>query len=512
MQTNFNPTNLSSKHIVMKKVIALLHILLVGMMGFAQNVGIGTSTPAELLHLFSNSANVKIRLTSVANDTRSGIEYVTGGGASDLSRFGAAAGSSTAGISMNGNTRLYTSGGSLLIGNDAAQPIYFVTNNEVKMTLNGNGNVGLGTAMTGDDRLVVAATAGRGITSTTSFIPGPSNFTSAVAGIVSNTSLRAHGITGVAQNASGSTTGTIGGMYGVVGTAIEAGYGMGAFGAAGAGGIFSYVFSGSGKALSTYGAVQLQNIGEGAGRVLTSDAGGNATWQNLAGSHTHYGEFWSGALPTGLSISTSNGTNSAAIRATASSTSGQALGIIASSASVNGVAIIGYNNSVTSNYHPFAENTGVAGVAGSGIGLFGASISGTSIYGQKLNFGSATGSVAIFENLKTGLSDPVVFIRGTSAQPAIELNNGYLKVSGTNKTAFMHTTAAGNISSNITTLTYANPSSSDMIFVTHNYSPTNFYFNKAFGVFWTGATWAIYTEDLSNMPANINFNVLVIKQ
>ena len=35
----------------------------------------------------------------------------------------------------------------------------------------------------------------------------------------------------------------------------------------------------AGKALQTYGKLQFENIGEGAGKVLTSDATGNATWQ-----------------------------------------------------------------------------------------------------------------------------------------------------------------------------------------------------------------------------------------
>ena len=43
------------------------------------------------------------------------------------------------------------------------------------------------------------------------------------------------------------------------------------------------------KALKTIGGLQLTGISEGAGRVLTSDASGNATWQNPSNpSSTHY--------------------------------------------------------------------------------------------------------------------------------------------------------------------------------------------------------------------------------
>ncbi len=487
----------------MKKVITLLQLLFASLIVFAQNVGIGTTSPAELLHLFSNSTDVKIRLTSVANDTRSGTEYVTGGGASDFSRFGAAAGSSTAGISMNGNTRLYTSGGSLLIGNDAAQPIYFVTNNEVKMTLNGNGNVGLGTGITGDDRLVVSATAGRGIISTTTFVPGPSNFTSAVAGIVSTTSLRAHGITGVVQNASGGTTGTIGGMYGVVGTAIEAGYGMGAFGAAGAGGIFSYVFSGSGKALSTFGAVQLQNIGEGAGRVLTSDASGNANWQSL---------------PTGSNAWTVAGNN-----------------IYNNNSGRVGVGI----SSPTANLH---INTGIDGRL-----LITNDFTGTTLFdGLSLRMNGLLASISNSENddlfLSTNISgavgaygSPQIWIKSSgaigigtstpgaklevagvgSAQPAININDGFLKVSGANKTAFTVTGTVANSATYLLYPGYANQSASDILIVTHNYNPPGVggtYHNVPVGVYWDGLRWSIYSEDTATPMLGKSFNVLVIKQ
>ncbi len=87
-----------------------------------------------------------------------------------------------------------------------------------------------------------------------------------------------------------STTGL---GIGVIG--YQAGSGWGVYGEAPSGvGIYGSSISGyagyfrtvSGKALYTIGSVQLTGIGEGAGKVLTSDANGIATWQNPSGGLT----------------------------------------------------------------------------------------------------------------------------------------------------------------------------------------------------------------------------------
>ena len=102
---------------------------------------------------------------------------------------------------------------------------------------------------------------------------------------------------------------------------------------------------------------------------------------------------------------------------------------------------------------------------------------------------------------------------GATNPTALELNNGYIKVSGTNKTAFIHITTLGNISNNISFVSYPNAASTDMLFVTHNYSSVNTYFNYNYGVYWNGSVWSIYIEaPATPMPVNINFNVMVIKQ
>ncbi len=116
-----------------------------------------------------------------------------------------------------------------------------------------------------------------------------------------------------------------------------------------------------------------------------------------------------------------------------------------------------------------------------------------------------------------------LFIDGTTGNVGIgtstpaeklEVNNGFIRVSGTDKTAFKHTTAPANITANTSVITYASPSANDILIVTHNYSPASTYLNKSYGVYWNAglSKWAVYLEDVSPMPTNIVFNVLVIKQ
>jgi hypothetical protein len=89
---------------------------------------------------------------------------------------------------------------------------------------------------------------------------------------------------------------------------------------------------------------------------------------------------------------------------------------------------------------------------------------------------------------------------------------GAFKVAGSNKAAFVHTTAAANIGGGYTNLSYANQSATDILIITHAFHPVGGSHNKPVGVNWSGTNWAIYNEDGSAMPVNMSFNVLVIKQ
>ncbi len=271
----------------------------------------------------------------------------------------------------------------------------------------------------------------------------------------------------------------------------------------------------SGYAIEANGKLRFTGIGEAINKVLTSDLNGVATWQNpILPPHNHFGETWNGNTTTsGLTINNASlSLPSAAIRASG------IYGIEANSSSINGFGVYGSNYSGGTNPSVLL-NTGVAGAASSGIGVFGTSHSGASVYGRKSSIG-ATGNAGKFENTVTSNTDATVLISNSAIDPtSLELNNGFIKVSGTNKMAFVHTATAANTAGHITSLSYANQDATDMIFVTHNYSPSvgaPQYLNVPFGVYYSAGIWRIYNEDQATpmFTGGIgkSFNVMVIKQ
>lgn len=100
-----------------------------------------------------------------------------------------------------------------------------------------------------------------------------------------------------------------------------------------------------------------------------------------------------------------------------------------------------------------------------------------------------------------------------TAKLSVELN-GFVKVSGSNKTAFVHKATAANTDAHITTLSYADPSQTDIVMVTPNYNPPGgplAYNNHPIGVYWNGSAWTIFNQDFANI-VNTSYNVMVIKQ
>lgn len=115
----------------------------------------------------------------------------------------------------------------------------------------------------------------------------------------------------------------------------------------------------------------------------------------------------------------------------------------------------------------------------------------------------------------TTTPDGKMEIRGVGSQTVLHLNEGFLKVSGTNKTAFTVTGVSSNTSGNTLNLSYSNPAPTDIVIVTHNFNPNGIggsYHNVAIGVYWTGSTWSVYSEDTTTPMLGKSFNVLVIKQ
>ncbi len=247
----------------------------------------------------------------------------------------------------------------------------------------------------------------------------------------------------------------------------------------------------SGKGVRGTGAQGIYGDGTTTGVFGTSTSG-----TGVFGRSNTFRGVW------GRGITTGDGVYGDAIngRGVYGETSGSGTGV-AGYASASGTGVTGYSN------------TGYAGFfqSGSNIGLYANSSSNIAIQADNT---SATIPVAQFANLSGGTALELV------ASTALKIT-GAIKVVGgiTAQPAFKITTntaVGGNTSANYLTIpntTLAN-SSNDILIVTHNYSPNSTYLNKAYGVFWSPiiGAWNIYLEDVTSMPNNVTFNVLVIKQ
>lgn len=165
----------------------------------------------------------------------------------------------------------------------------------------------------------------------------------------------------------------------------------------------------------------------------------------------------------------------------------------------SGTAVIGEANSGYGGYFRSVSGTGVAAISTSGYGIVAENTSATTPVVQVGNLSGGTG-IEVIASTALKITGAIKVAGGITAQPAFKITT----VTG----------GGGNTSGNsvlIPNTTLAN-NANDILLVTHNFSPNSTYLNKAFGVFWTGSSWRIYLEDLSTMPNDITFNVLVIKQ
>jgi hypothetical protein len=106
----------------------------------------------------------------------------------------------------------------------------------------------------------------------------PGGFSSAIRGVNNGTGGLGIGVWGSQAGSGWGVYGTAIGGIGINGSA-NSGIGVNGTSNTGTGGRFT---STSGLALHTTGAVRHEGIGEGVGKVLTSDAAGNATWQTFS--------------------------------------------------------------------------------------------------------------------------------------------------------------------------------------------------------------------------------------
>ncbi|HET7436332.1 MAG TPA: hypothetical protein VFN10_16600 [Thermoanaerobaculia bacterium] len=158
---------------------------------------------------------------------------------------------------------------------------------------------------------------------------------------------------------------------------------------------------------------------------------------------------------------------------------------------------------------------GVAGYqAGSGWGVAGETPSGFGVYGVTTN--STADSAGVRGDTLSSVGAGVVARYGGNGMgTALEVDNGAIRITGTNRAAFIHTaTDANKFDANGTDIDNAmcNNDPNALLFVTQRYS--NVYNNSPIGVFYnpTRFRWEIFNENNTAIPTNAQFNVLVIKQ
>ena len=500
----------------MRKLYLLLLAFYAGQSIFAQqSIGIGTTTPEYKLHILNpigeSSLGINATGTATASLLNLSIDNRIDGNALLLLKYRPGVAGTFAGIPRSNLSILAADAGAgpLLISTNQNSAMHFATNATERMRLTGNGLLGINTTspanllrILGRSDIPVSMSVSDTVsTGTRVGIMSDIRTTTATSAAIGGYTSEGVGVAGIEL----VTYGVLG-LSGLNGYAV-AGYSVGSTALRGT--------STTGNALHTTGKLRLEGIGEAAGRVLTSNASGDATWQSISGTHNHLGEIWTGNPIIGLQIQTSRDDLPATALLAISTGDGTQIGrgIHGEAVGINGIGVWGAN---TKNGSPSGyPGSGIVGTSSAGPGVFGSSYSGYSIYGFKGSASANIGAVARFENNSTSNTSAVVEVVAAGNQPAMDIRNGMIKVSGIagNKTAFtvasVTTGAGANTIGNVTTFTYNGISNTDIILLTH-YWQSNYI--GAIGVYWTGTQWGIFREDQLNMPNNEKFNVLVIKQ
>ncbi len=114
------------------------------------DVGIGTDSPEEKLHVAGDSQEM-IKVETSASTGRSGLELKTTGGIYDnlsiIKHSPSASGTTAGSIPLANLARVAagTQGGPLMLQVTNLNPMYFVTDNEVRMLIDSDGETGIGT-------------------------------------------------------------------------------------------------------------------------------------------------------------------------------------------------------------------------------------------------------------------------------------------------------------------------------------------------------------------------------
>ena len=299
-------------------------------------------------------------------------------------------------------------------------------------------------------------------------------------------------------------------------TAINSGTGAGLWGESSGGGrgVYGKTMASGGSGITGYNdathataSLATNTYGVWATSSVANVGGVGVYGDNQHATATGYGV-------QGVIMTATAGAYSAGVYGLNNSTTGNGIGVYGKQLGT-GWGVYGESNGVGVKGNS-TSGVGVLGTSSSGDGVDATSTSGNGIYGTS---GSASRSGVVGVNLNSGTgvwgeslgAGNGVYAKSATGN-ALEVA-GPIKVSGSNKAAFIWTTAAGNISSNHTNINYPGMSATDILIVTHNLV-SSYLGGHSVGVWWDGSAWEIYIEAVPtvNMPAGEMFNVLVIKQ
>jgi hypothetical protein len=469
-------------------------VLLSSFVAMAQNVGIGTTTPTSRLHVADSSANTFLLVESpTASADNTGLILRTGSNIFNsltISKYGTGALGTFAGLPKDNLSVITTGGnaGTLLINNgDGTSPIVFAAGAGEQMRINANSRVGIGTSTPANKLHVHDEEANQdasivltnNLTGTNALRGGRFRFLNSDLLLYNYEAAgKIHFVTAFNTRMTIDAAGNVG-----IGTPSPSSP-------------LEVVTAGN-----TYGIKvdNSNNIALGVFSLVTGTTetvafAGNSS-NNSNGTNISTGVHGrSGTGGTFLAQNSSYGVKGESLNTT------------------RGVGVFGGSNSGSANLAEAAV-LGINWSTGSDVyGIIGKS-SGTS---------SGAGTVGYTANATAGLLGYAHFtstgpaIKSTSlagsAQIGLELENGAIKVSGTNRTVFQHEATAGNTSFNETVIpntTLAN-SASDLLIITPYWDGV--YVNAPIGVYFAGGTWRIFRQDAVAMPVGAKFNVLVVKQ
>lgn len=511
------------------------------------NIGIGTNTPNAKMHIKSATTNALYKAETNNAIHYAGMELKSDGGVFDtfeMRKWAPGASGSVSGINLNGLSTLltgaHTSAG-LMVGTLTNQPIYFTTNNKVRMNIKPDGTVAIGNSpfsipvkldiqtAEGDSIGLSVENTGTASTLLSYGITGTAHSEKGVgiqgmtfrANLLPGVETTSYGLLGISSSFTSGNIPVSVGAYALEGTALRA-------------------KSESGYAIKSTGLLKLDGINEGLNKILTSDATGNATWQDASAS-SGWKINGSGDVHNFPNNGVMIGTNTLHQE---SPLYGNPLGfevfhrhslfydthggnpvvrILGSSTNLNSVpAHAGVALYVENNGSPAAifksQYTGLEVESAAQNTLWAAgrftlnNLTSTAnafeISNNGLGYALTVNNIGAGSNASSYFSNSNITYT-PSSNIGVELNNSYLKVSGVARTMFSVTSTAPTITSNRVILSYPGMAASDMLVVTHVY--TNTYLG-GIGIWWDGTAWTIFRQDQQAMPIGQTFNVMVVKQ